>query len=808
MKFTHGIWEDRRDTTIYNATEVASVSSPNETTLRALCATRHVAHRGDTLNRATITLSVSAVAPDMIACTATHFKGSQKATEPRFELFPEGVPKAEAAAGPVVVQDAEGGLSTVASGSLSAVLNKNPSSFQLGFKSADTGRQVASVGFQGLQYVVGPPSQTLPTPLEASTKIADPYYRSGPATSARPYMVVSFDLQVGELIYGLGERFGPLTKNGQEIDLWNEDGGTCTLYTYKNIPFFWTNRGYGVFFDHTDILSIEAQTERLGKMQVSLQGEEIRWIVIHGPTPKEILGKYACLTGRAPLPPSWSFGLYLSTSFITNYDEATVTEQLDGMASRDIPLSVLHFDCFWMPEYTWTSFKFDPRHFPDAKAFLGNLHKRGLKVCVWINPYIAQESDVFDEGMEKGYLLKRLDDTVWQGDNWQAGMAVVDFTNPDAVSWYQSHLVTLLDLGVDSFKTDFGERIPWENVKFHSGMDPRQGHNYYSYIYNKAVFETIKKCRGDAEAALFARSATAGGQRMPVHWGGDCESTWTGMIQSLRGGLSLGLSGFGFWSHDIAGFIAQGLTTDIPDPDIYKRWVQFGLLSSHSRLHGSHTYRVPWLVDEEAVAVLSKFSRLKNMLMPYIFAEAINCHRQGLPMLRAMVVEFPSDRTCMTLDEQYMLGGSLLVAPVFNGEGVVEYYLPAGTWTGLLDGKKRVGPGWVTESFDNFHLPLLVREDCGILLGTGDRPDYDWAKNLTKLVVGAVSEGKVLEVHVPSFSAIGEYQAHLRVSQGDGSSFKAEWSEDGPVPEVFVLGEESYISSAEISSNKGEAVGS
>lgn len=482
-----------------------------------------------------------------------------------------------------------------------------------------------------------------------------------------------------------------------------------------------------------------------------------------------MLRKYADLTGHPSLPPAWSFGLYLSTSFLTDYSEATVNSQLDGMVERNIPLSVLHFDCFWMRGYTWTSFTFDPEHFPDPKKFLDRLHQRNIKVCVWINPYIGQESEVFDEAMEGGFLIKRTDGSVWQSDNWQAGMGVVDFTNPDAVKWYKDHLTNLLDLGVDTFKTDFGERIPWEDVKYHNGMDARAGHNYYAYIYNRVVYDAIASRRGASEAALFARAATAGGQRLPVHWGGDCESTWPGMSQSLRGGLSLGLSGFGFWSHDIAGFISEGIEDDsAPDPNIYKRWVQFGLLSSHSRLHGSHSYRVPWLVDDEACEVLGRFSRLKNSMMPYIFGQAIKCCKEGLPMLRAMVVEFPEDRTCHALDEQYMLGESLLVAPIFNDDGVCEYYVPEGTWVGLIDGKKRVGPAWVRETFDNLHLPVLVRPGHAILTGTGDRPDYDWGANLSKIVVGEVSEAKTIEVPVPSASKFGDFDGHV-VVKGDGT---------------------------------------
>jgi alpha-D-xyloside xylohydrolase len=262
------------------------------------------------------------------------------------------------------------------------------------------------------------------------------------------------------------------------------------------------------------------------------------------------------------------------------------------------------------------------------------------------------------------------------------------------------------------------------------------------------------------------------------------------MSQSLRGGLSLGLSGFSFWSHDIAGFISEGIEDDsAPDPYIYKRWVQFGLLSSHSRLHGSHSYRVPWLVDEEASEVLGRFSRLKNSLMPYIFSQAIKCCKEGLPMLRVMLVEFPEDRTCHTLDQQYMLGESLLVAPIFNNEGVSEYYLPEGAWTGLIDGKKRIGPRWVTETFDNLHLPVLVREGHAILVGTEERPDYDWAANLTKIVVGAQEEKGTIETLVPSASKFGEFAGSVKVTDG-----KVEVTGDvKKTPELLKLGEDSHL---------------
>ena len=282
------------------------------------------------------------------------------------------------------------------------------------------------------------------------------------------------------------------------------------------------------------------------------------------------------------------------------------------MRDRDIPLRVFHFDCFWMKEFNWCDFEWDKRVFPDPKGMLQRLKQKDLNICVWINPYIAQESKLFKEGKENGYFIKRTNGDVWQYDMWQPGMAIVDFTNPDACKWYSGKLKELMAMGVDCFKTDFGERIPVEGVKYFDGSDPYKMHNYYTEMYNSVVFNTIKEVKGEDQAVVFARSATAGGQKFPVHWGGDCESNYESMAESLRGGLSLCMSGFGFWSHDIGGF--ENTST----ADVYKRWVAFGLLSSHSRLHGSTSYRVPWAYDEDASEVVRFFSKLKCSIMPYL----------------------------------------------------------------------------------------------------------------------------------------------------------------------------------------------
>ena len=518
------------------------------------------------------------------------------------------------------------------------------------------------------------------------------------------------DLGVGEKIYGLGERFTNFVKNGQSVEIWNEDGGTGTEQAYKNIPFYLSNKGYGLFVNNPGKVGFEVGSEKVSRVQFSVPGEEMTYSVIGGKDLKSILGAYTDMTGKPPLVPEWSYGLWLSTSFTTDYDENTVMEFVDGMAERNIPLSVFHFDCRWMKELEWCNFEWDADKFPDPEGLLKKLHDRGLKVCVWINSYIGQKSPLFEEGARKGYFIKTTDGDVWQWDKWQAGMAIVDFTNPDATKWYQDKLRHLVEQGVDCFKTDFGERIPTEGVQYYDGSDPELMHNYYTYLYNKAVYDVLVETKGEDEAILFARSATVGGQQFPVHWGGDCSSNYPSMAESLRAGLSFGMSGFGYWSHDIAGF------EDKPTPDLFKRWTQFGLLSSHSRYHGSTEYKVPWLYGDEAVEVSREFTELKLRLKPYLVEQMHVTHETGVPMMRAMVLEFPDDPACEDIDTQYMLGDDLLVAPVFSEDGTARFYVPdaggdhAGeAWANLITGKTYEPGRWYVEQYDYHTLPVLVR---------------------------------------------------------------------------------------------------
>ncbi len=647
--------------------------------------------RWGTLEGHMFTVRLTSPGDSVIRVQVTHYKGRRS---PRLAFDLQATPQK------LAVDQTEDAI-TIAAGRLALTVTQNP--WSLTFVDTVTGERVTS----------------------SPTKAMGLMEKQGHGFFMREQLT----LDVGEHVYGLGERFSAFVKNGQTVDLWHADCGTCSDKGYKDVPFFVTSKGYGVLVNTPARVSFEIGTEQVERAQFGVPGEDLDYFVILGPTPKEVLDRLGALSGRPALPPLWSFGLWLTTSFTTNYDEQTVNGFIDGMSQRDLPLHVFHFDCFWMKGHHWCNFEWDPEVFPDPEGMLKRLKEKGLKICVWINPYIGERSHLFDEGLKHNYLLNKPNGDVYQRHKWQAGMAYVDFTNPAAKKWYQEQLRRLIHMGVDCFKTDFGEEIATE-VAYHDGSDPDLMHNYYTYLYNQAVFELLEEELGQGKALLFARSATATCQKFPVHWGGDCYGTYESMAESLRGGLSLSLCGFGYWSHDIGGFESKASAA------VYKRWVAFGLLSSHSRLHGSTSYRVPWLYDEESTPVLRHFTKLKCRLMPYLWQAAQVAHESNLPMMRAMVLEFPEDPTCRSLDRQYMLGDALLVAPVFH-DTKAEYYLPAGKWTHLLTGEVREGGRWYFDSQNFFEVPLWIRPGGVVALGpVEDKPDYDHRKGV-RLVFGA-----------------------------------------------------------------------
>ncbi len=705
MKFSNGCWLQKEGCSCFAPQEVY-FTKIEDRKVTLLAPTIHIVTRGDTLGCINLTMEITSPAPDIFRVRTYHFKGAVVET-PAFDLeLTEELP--------LEVEDDEEKIK-ITSGSMSLVITKKTWSMtymrghEVITKSAGKDLALMKMNFKGYTYDKGDGEDT--------------------------YIRQMLSLSVGELVYGMGERFTPFVKNGQSVDIWNEDGGTSTEQSYKNIPFYITNKGYGVLVNHPERVSFEVATEMVTRTEFSVKGSYLDYFLINGPTMKEVLTRYTDLTGKPSLPAPWTFGLWLSTSFTTNYDEETVMSFVDGMLNRGIPLRTFHFDCFWMKEFHWSDFLWDSRVFPDPAGMLKRIKAKGLNICVWINPYIGQESYLFDEGMKNGYLIKRANGQVWQWDAWQPGMAIVDFTNPAACKWFQDKLEVLLDMGVDCFKTDFGERIPTENVAYFDGSDPVKMHNLYTYLYNKCVFDLLERKRGKGQAVLFARSATVGGQKFPVHWGGDCWSDYESMEESLHGGLSLLMSGFGFWAHDIGGFESTSTA------DVYKRWVAFGLLSSHSRLHGSSSYRVPWVYDEEAVDVVRFFTRLKASLMPYLYKTAIDTSRSGVPTMRSMVLEYTEDKTCHYVDKQYMLGDNLLVAPIFNDQSIAEYYLPKGTWTDFFTGEEKEGAGWITEKHGYLSIPLMVKENSIVVMGAhDDRPDYDYGDH-AEIRIYALKDG-------------------------------------------------------------------
>lgn len=606
MKFTNGYWMIRDGVDALYAREAYELAADATTeSLNVLAPTSVVRGRYDTLNLPTFNVDITTPAEGVIRVCAEHWQG---ATEyPGFPLNADEPGNRDY----VTVQangngDGEVGVNgadvTLTTGGLTVKVVKG-APWNLTFIGEDGKVLTESAGKSLGRFKLGAESNVTAQPVGEFGVTMDGSARD----ESDVFIAIQLHLSVGEDVYGLGERFGAYVKNGQSVDIWNEDGGTASEQGYKDIPFYMTSNGYGVLVNNRGHVSFEIGSENT---------------------------------------------------------EATINSFIDGMAERDIPLAAFHYDCYWMREFHWCDFEWDKRFFGDIESTLKRLHE------------------------DKGYLVRKPNGEVWQTDFWQAGMGLVDFTNPAAREWFKDKVKALLNQGVDAIKTDFGERIP-RDVVWYDGSPKLSMHNWYTQLYNQAVFEAIEETYGKGNACLYARSATVGGQQQPVHWGGDCESTFNGMAQSLRAGLSLTSSGFGFWSHDIGGF--EGA---FPDPAVYKRWVAFGMLGSHSRLHGSTVYRVPWLFDEEdekngvalvsgqtAVDVVREFTKLKLELMPYVYQLGLQPHANGTPVMRSMFVEFPDDPACRTLDRQYMFGPSMLVAPVFTYSGEVSYRFRCGCAT-------------------------------------------------------------------------------------------------------------------------------
>ena len=728
MKFADGFWLNQKGYDVHYSAQPYEIT-PVKNGINIYATTQYIQNRGMTLGGPCLDITITSTQKDVFKVSIDHYKGTLD-NQPKFDLDEDQGYTPEVSETDDCWQ--------ITSGKTRVVVNKHTWSVQYYY-----GDKRLTGGAWRSSAVIDESKFKTSARLSAAQ---DDTFWSYPRDSRSTFMREQLTMNVGDYFYGFGEKFTPFVKNGQNVEIWNADGGTCSDQSYKSIPFYVCSAGYGVLVNSPDKVSFEVCSDTVSKVSFTVPGEHLEYFVIGGENITEVLSNYTTLSGKPALPPAYTFGLWLTTSSTTDYDEKTVTSFIDGMAERDIPLQVFHFDCFWMKEFEWCNLEWDTRQFPDPKGMLDRLKtQKGLEICVWINPYIAQRSMLFDEGMKNGYFIKNRDGSVFQCDMWQPGMALVDFTNPAACEWYASKLRVLCEQGVNAFKTDFGERIPTD-VVYYDGSDPIAMHNYYTYLYNRTVFNVLKEYYGENKACLFARSATVGGQKFPVHWGGDCSAEYTSMAETIRGGLSLCMSGFGFFSHDMSGFEATATA------DIYKRWAAFGLFSTHSRLHGNSSYRVPWLFDKdgstECVDVLRHFTKLKGRLMPYIWAQAVKTHTVGVPMMRAMVIDYADDPACLTLDRQYMFGDNILVAPILNENGTAEFYLPEGTWTDIISGEVLEGGKFYNKKYDYFGLPCLAKNDSIVAYGAFKRDfEYDYLDG-TEFVIYAPTEGKVITADV------------------------------------------------------------
>lgn len=519
------------------------------------------------------------------------------------------------------------------------------------------------------------------------------------------YAVNAFDLSHDEAIYGLGEHFGRVNKVGETLRFWiNEGVGNATGRVYKTVPFYVSTRGYGVFFNHTHPMTFWVGSKEKSKLQVAVEERRLDFYLFTG-TIKEVLHRYTGLTGRAPVPPRFSFGTWMSR--MSYLSQGEILEVAKTLRAQRFPADVIHMDVSWFKKDWECDWQFDPDRFPDPAAMCRQLHDLGYRFSLWQQPYVLKGTAPWREARQKNLLAKKLGPFSFFG---QFEAAPVDFTRPEAVSWYQNRLLRpLLEAGVDVIKTDFGEGIA-PSMQF-AGGSGHALHNVYPLLYNQAAFEITREVHGDDNAMVWGRSAYAGSQRYPVQWSGDNASTFGAMQASLRGGLSYGLSGFSFWSQDTGGFVGE------PTDELMIRWTQLSIFQSHLRYHGCYPFREPWQFSVTAQTIIRDYLNLRYRLIPYLYSEAIDSAASGLPVLRPLVVEHQTDRTVHAIDDQFLCGRNLLVAPVMREERERTHYLPEGIWYDFFDQQAVEGRRWITNACPLERIPIWLRGGSVIPLG-------------------------------------------------------------------------------------------
>lgn len=501
----------------------------------------------------------------------------------------------------------------------------------------------------------------------------------------------------GEKIFGCGESFTSLNKVGQKLNLFVTDPqGPETDMMYKPVPFYMSNKGYGIFMHTSAPMTVDFGASYVGTTKLFMADETMDMFIMLG-DPKTILDEYTSLTGKSPLPPLWSFGTWMSR--ITYFSQDEGMDIARKLRDNKIPCDVIHFDTGWYGIDWQCDYRFAQDRFTDPQKMVKDLLADGFHISLWQLPYFTPKNAFYNEIVDNGLAVRNMNGSLPYED------AVLDFSNPATVKWYQDKLAGLLRMGVGAIKVDFGEAAPLNNGLYASGKSGLYEHNIYPVRYNKAVFEVTKQTTGDG--IIWARSAWAGSQRYPLHWGGDAANTDNAMLSSLRGGLSFGLSGFSYWSHDIGGFVQS-----CPEA-LYRRWLPFGMLTSHSRVHGAPPTE-PWYYGSKFMDYFRKCAEMKYQLIPYIYNEAKKCSAKGLPMLRALFVEFPDDPGAWQIEDQYMFGEYMMVAPLFTEDLTRTVYLPGkDKWVDYQTGKV-YNPGWNEIKAGELEAIILVRKGAVI----------------------------------------------------------------------------------------------
>jgi alpha-D-xyloside xylohydrolase len=583
----------------------------------------------------------------------------------------------------------------------------------------------------------------------------------------------SFAVEPDEHFYGFGEKFTDFDKRGQVLEMWAYDAfGVHGERAYKNVPFFISSRGYGVFVDSTTAIRFDMAASNHALFSLIVPDSLLDYYVIMGPDPKTIITRYAGLVSFPTLPPKWSLGLWMSCGFVQDTAD-DVLQHARSLREHHVPCDVIHIDPYWMRMGCWADLIWDKQNFSDPDGLIREMKAQGFKLCLWMNPYIGIHSERHAEGIAKGYFLKTPQGDPWIGDAWSGGhpdVSIIDMTNPAAIAWFKDSLRPLLRQGIDTFKTDFGELLPYDIVA-HNGMTGAELHNLYPLLYNDAVTDTIREETHRAPV-VWGRSTYAGGQRHAAQWGGDPNCTYSALASTLRGGLSFAMSGHAFWGHDLGGFHTK------PTPDLYARWAQMGLFSPMSRAHGM-TSRLPWEYGEELLRIFTDYVRLRYRLMPYLYTYASRAAATGLPIIRPMPLEFPNDPLIHALDLEYMFGEEFLVAPIYNEAGQRPIYFPAGRWIDFWTREIIDGPQVRQVSVPLDILPLYVRANALI-------PTVEPAEYLTDDPFDLVTfEGYLLDQG--SF-ALDDVDGLTQLSAAlEGTQLRVEWASPKPRAVLHVI---------------------